>query len=155
MRSKFTAALFGFSLSLIAPVHAFDAAGLAVTTSGKAWAELHKANRKDGKLSIELRFLTRTSGYSGEVIYTDLAALPAAEVPHLTAGGRDYPLFLDAAGKPMAPDRAETSFNYDPEKNPRVGTWKAVFEAPPAEAGDVMLILPNVAPIGPLGIKDR
>ncbi|WP_435164774.1 hypothetical protein [Falsirhodobacter sp. 1013] len=38
--------------------------------------------------------------------------------------------------------------------NPRVGSWKGTFTAPPAEVTGAVLILPNLAPV-PLTIKDR
>lgn len=146
--SLMLAALIG--LAAPATQAATDLATLPQTASHKAYAELRKAQRKDGLLTIELRFLTDYAGYSGEVIYPELAD---AEIFVETDSAR-FALAKDDAGKTIAPDALQLKFNYDPAKNPRVGTWKATFEAPPADVMQGRLILPNIAPI-PFQIKDR
>ncbi|MBJ3777329.1 hypothetical protein [Acuticoccus mangrovi] len=134
--------------------HAFDAAALPQTASGHAYAEVRRAVRKADALTIELRFVTDEAGYSGEAIYADLDEASLGAI-HVEAGGRRYDLARDAAGKPRAPTALELTFNYDPSKNPRVGSWKGVFSAPPGDVVDATLFLPNVAVIGPFAISDH
>lgn len=130
-----------------------DYSDLPQTPSTHAYAELRDADREDGKLSIEVRFLTDRSGYSGETIYRDLA--DATSTIYVEAGGKKYSLVNDEDGKPDADERLELQFNYDPDKNPRVGSWEGVFEAPPAEVTEATLILPNVEKIGPFEISNQ
>ncbi|RWR05810.1 hypothetical protein [Paenirhodobacter populi] len=151
MRNLLPVPLVCLGLLAVSPAVALDPGEMPATASAKAHADLRRAVRADGKLTVEVRFLTDFAGYSGEKIYTDLDETAV----HVDAGGQRYPLLRDAAGKPMAPQALELKFNYDPAKNPRVGSWKAVFVAPPAGVNEAVLILPNVAPIGPFPITDR
>lgn len=139
---------FAAALLFALPAVAADLATLPVTASGHAHAETRRAMREDGLLSVELRFLTDYAGYSGEEIYTSTDGV------YVEAGGQRYPLAPDEEGHLQAPEHLELKFNYDPEKNPRVGSWKGTFTAPPAEVTEAVLILPNLAPV-PLTIKDR
>lgn len=134
-----------------APAYALDQAKPA-TASEKAWANVRKATRQGDAVLVELRFETDYEGYSGETIYEKLADGAIDDAIYLTAGGQRFPLLRDD-GKVAAPAELKLTFNYDPGRNPRVGDWKARFVAPPADAKDVMLTLPNVAPIGPITIK--
>ncbi|MGV6871764.1 hypothetical protein ACUSIJ_03610 [Pseudochelatococcus sp. B33] len=140
------------SLAIPAAVHAADDKPL--TKSGKAWATVRKAVRQDNTVAIELRFETDYEGYSGETIYEKLSADAMDDAIYLTAGDKRYPLHREN-GKAAAPGALKLTFNYDPKKNPRVGDWKAQFDAPPAEAAEVTLTLPNVAPIGPIAVKTQ
>lgn len=121
--------------------HAKDLSDLPATAGGHAHAELRHADRKDGTLTVEVRFLTDYEGYSGETLYE------TPEGVHVEANGTSYPLV-------SAPESFELKFNYDPARNPRVGEWEAEFEAPPADVTEAVLIIPNVDPI-PLRIRDR
>ncbi|MGO2149457.1 hypothetical protein, partial [Halomonas sp.] len=69
-------------------------------------------------------------------------------------GDQSFSLLREDGGV-VAPDSLRLSFNYEPDKNPRVGTWKADFVAPMHDVNEVMLFMPNVAPIGPIVIRDR
>lgn len=151
MRIPLLVPLFCFGLMAVSPAVALNPGDLPATASTKAHAELRRAVREEGKLTVEVRFLTDFAGYSGEKIYTDLDEAAV----HVDAGGQSYALLRDASGTPMAPKALELKFNYDPARNPRVGSWKAVFAAPPAGVNEAVLILPNVAPIGPFPITDR
>ncbi|MGI6245587.1 MAG: hypothetical protein ACOYJQ_07445 [Pseudochelatococcus sp.] len=148
LRRVFLASALLFS-AVCAPAHALDATK-PTTESGKAWATVRKAVRQGDVVSVELRFETDYEGYSGETIYEK----PADDAIYLTAGGKRFPL-LQEDGKLAAPAELKLKFNYDPGKNPRVGDWKARFSAPPADAADVMLTLPKVAPIGPITIREQ
>lgn len=100
--------------------------GKALTAGGHAWAEVRRALVKDGMLHLELRFLTDYVGYSGEKIYEGIP-----------------------------PEKLELSFNYDPQRNPRVGEWRADFVAPEQDVAEAWLHMPNMAPIGPFPISRR
>lgn len=133
------------------PAFALDNAK-PMTQSDKAWATVRKAVRQGDVVSIELRFETDYPGYSGETIYEKLDDGAIDNVIYLSAGDQRFPLHR-TDGKVAAPAELKLKFNYNPDKNPRVGDWKAQFDAPPADAGDIMLTLPNVAPIGPITLK--
>lgn len=124
-----------------------------VTASGYAVTDVTRAMRSDGVLHIALQFNTDVSGYSGELIYRDIGDDEIDALIHLEADGEIFPL-LRVDGAISAPARLQLGFNYDPENNPRVGRWEADFIAPPQDAQAVFLILPNVAPIGPIAIRD-
>lgn len=150
LKTLTVAALLAFVSAPVAAVAEADMAALPASASGKAHAQLRKADLKDGKLTVELRFLTDYAGYSGEEIYADAAK---ADI-HVEADGKSFPLAKDDAGKPMAPAQLMLKFNYDPGKNPRVGTWKGTFDAPPAGRETATLVMPNFAPVS-LKIKNR
>ncbi|MCX8997448.1 hypothetical protein NOF55_10040 [Rhizobiaceae bacterium BDR2-2] len=151
--SPFRGLLATVLISLIscALAHAGDDAR-ALTGSGKAWATVRKAVRQGDTVRIELRFETDYAGYSGEIVYEKLPDDAIDGAIYLSSGGERF-LLRRENGKVAAPGELRLKFNYAPEKNPRVGDWKAAFAAPPADAADIMLVLPNVAPIGPIAIK--
>lgn len=125
----------------------------AETKSGQAWASLRKAVRHGEVVEIELRFETDYAGYSGEIIYDDLPGADAARrTIFLTAGDAVFSLATEN-GEPAAPAELRLKFNYNPAKNPRVGSWVARFVAPPADVETVILTLPNLPPIGPFAIS--
>ena len=131
-----------------------DEAERALTAGGHAWAEVRKATRKDGVLHVEVQFLTDYAGYSGEKLYD---AIPADELDasvYVSAGDQTFPLWREG-GVAALPDRLELAFNYDPGRNPRVGRWEADFVAPGDDVAEVVLHLPNVAPVGPFPVRDR
>ncbi|MFC0219590.1 hypothetical protein ACFFJ7_14420 [Pseudochelatococcus lubricantis] len=145
-RGLLATVLISFAIGL--PAHAAEEAR-PLTASGKAWATVRKAVRQGDTVAVELRFETDYAGYSGETIYEKVAD----GAIYLSAGDTRFPL-LRENDKPAAPDELKLKFNYDPTKNPRVGDWKARFAAPPADAANVTLTLPNVAPIGPITIRN-
>lgn len=124
------------------------------TASGHAYAEPYKAVRKEGVLHIEVRFVTDYPGYSGELIYENIPLERIDGLIYTEFGDQSFSLLRENGGV-VAPDSLHLSFNYEPEKNPRVGTWKADFVAPMHDVNEVMLFMPNVAPIGPIAIRDR
>ncbi|MBE0404023.1 hypothetical protein CZ787_17820 [Halomonas citrativorans] len=126
----------------------------APTASGHAYAEPYKAVRKEGVLHIEVRFVTDYPGYSGEIIYEDIPLDRIDGQIYAEFGDQSFSLLREDGGV-VAPDNLRLSFNYEPDKNPRVGTWKADFVAPMHDVNEVMLFMPNVAPIGPIVIRDR
>lgn len=152
LRGAFIATALISSL-ISAPALALDGTKPA-TESGKAWATVRKAVRQGDTVSVELRFETDYEGYSGETIYEKLADGAIDDAIYLSSGGKRFPLHREN-GKVAAPAELKLKFNYDPKKNPRVGDWKAQFAAPPADAVDVTLTLPNVAPVGPITIKEQ
>lgn len=126
----------------------------APTASGHAYAEPYKAVRKEGVLHIEVRFVTDYPGYSGEIIYDDIPLDRIDGQIYAEFGDQSFSLLREDGGV-VAPDSLRLSFNDEPDKNPRVGTWKADFVAPMHDVNEVMLFMPNVAPIGPIVIRDR
>lgn len=147
-------ALFALLTWTSTAIIAAHADARAPTASGHAYAEPYRAVRRDGVLHLEVRFKTDYPGYSGELIYED--------IPLDRIDGRIYAEFGDQSfsllreeGEIQAPDRLHLGFNYDPERNPRVGAWKADFVAPMHDVNEVTLFMPNVAPIGPFIIHDR
>ena len=128
--------------------------GRALTAGGHAWAEVRKATRKDGVLHVEVQFLTDYSGYSGEKIYDAIPADRLDASVYVSAGDQTFPLWREG-GVAALPDRLELAFNYDPGRNPRVGKWAGDFVAPGADVSEVVLHLPNVAPLGPFPVRDR
>ncbi|WP_172118297.1 hypothetical protein [Halomonas hibernica] len=126
----------------------------APTASGHAYAEPYKAVRKEGVLHIEVRFVTDYPGYSGEIIYDDIPLDRIDGQIYAEFGDQSFSLLREDGGV-VAPDNLRLSFNDEPDKNPRVGTWKADFVAPMHDVNEVMLFMPNVAPIGPIVIRDR
>ncbi|MBE0463046.1 MAG: hypothetical protein ACTIDY_10130 [Halomonadaceae bacterium] len=126
----------------------------APTASGHAYAEPYKAVRKDGVLHIEVRFVTDYPGYSGELIYEDIPLERIDGQIYAEFGDQSFSLLRQDGGV-VAPDNLHLGFNYDPSKNPRVGSWKADFVAPMHDVNEVTIFMPNVAPIGPIAIRDR
>lgn len=126
----------------------------APTASGHAYAEPYKAIRKDDVLHIEVRFVTDYPGYSGELIYEDIPLERIDGQIYAEFGDQSFSL-LRKEGGVVVPDSLHLGFNYEPSKKPRVGSWKADFVAPMHDVNEVMLFMPNVAPIGPIAIQDR
>lgn len=147
--------LFLMMLAALAslPVLALNAER-APTASGHAYAEPYKAVRKDGVLHIEVRFVTDYPGYSGELIYEDIPLERIDGLIYAEFGDQSFSL-LRKDGGVVVPDNLHLGFNYDPSKNPRVGSWKADFVAPMHDVNEVTIFMPNVAPIGPIAIRDR
>lgn len=98
--------------------------------------------------------MTDYPGYSGEIIYDDIPLDRIDGKIYAEFGDQSFSLLREDGGV-VAPDSLRLSFNYEPDKNPRVGTWKADFVAPMHDVNEVMLFMPNVAPIGPIVIRDR
>ncbi|ADO42421.1 hypothetical protein [Ketogulonicigenium vulgare] len=126
---------------------------MAPTASGYAYANIKKADRSVGVLHIEVEFITDMQGYSGELIYGPIPATDLDSTIYLQAGDAHLPL-IRVDGVANIHDTMQLAFNYNPNRNPRVGRWQGDFIAPEG-AAPVYLILPNVAPIGPITIRDR
>lgn len=126
----------------------------AMTASGHAWAEVRRAVARDGVLHIKVQFLTDYGGYSGEVIYESIPPEDLNEQIHVINGDQTFPLWLED-GEADIPGKLELSFNYDPQRNPRVGKWEGNFISPGPDVTEAYLQLPNVALIGPFKIKHR
>ncbi|MFT3689137.1 hypothetical protein [Paenirhodobacter sp.] len=124
----------------------------AMTAGGHAWGEVKRAVVKDGVLHVEAQFLTDYVGYSGERLYADIPADRLNAAIYVMKGDQTFPLWL-RDGKAKVPGKLDLTFNYDPQRNPRVGKWQADFVAPEADVTEAFLILPNVAPIGPFPIR--
>lgn len=155
---KLRITLLSLTLTLLAMLASLTAFALnaerAPTASGHAYAEPYKAIRKDGVLHIEVRFVTDYPGYSGELIYEDIPLERIDGLIYAEFGDQSFSL-LREEGSVVAPDNLHLGFNYDPSKNPRVGSWKADFVAPMHDVNEVTIYMPNVAPIGPIAIRDR
>lgn len=124
------------------------------TASGHAYAEPYRAVRKEGVLHVELRFVTDYAGYSGELIYKDIPLERIDGLIYAEFGDQSFSL-LREKGRVVAPNSLRLGFNYDPERNPRVGAWQADFVAPQHDVDEITIFMPNVAPIGPIAIRDR
>lgn len=153
MKLRTTLSLLLLATLVSTPTFALNAER-APTASGHAYAEPYKAVRKEGVLHIEVRFVTDYPGYSGELIYEDIPLERIDGLIYTEFGDQSFSLLRENGGV-VAPDSLHLSFNYEPDKNPRVGTWKADFVAPMHDVNEVMLFMPNVGPIGPITIRDR
>lgn len=153
MKLRDTLSLLLMTILASTPAFALNAER-APTASGHAYAEPYKAVRKEGVLHIEVRFVTDYPGYSGEIIYDDIPLDRIDGQIYAEFGDQSFSLLREDGGV-VAPDNLRLSFNDEPDKNPRVGTWKADFVAPMHDVNEVMLFMPNVAPIGPIVIRDR
>ncbi|MBZ5488947.1 hypothetical protein HW452_15590 [Halomonas aquamarina] len=153
MKSRVFSCVLLLAALITTPVLALNAER-APTASGHAYAEPYKAVRKNGVLHVEVRFVTDYAGYSGELIYEDIPLERIDGLIYAEFGDQSFSL-LREDGDVVAPDNLHLGFNYDPSRNPRVGSWKADFVAPMHDINEVTIFMPNVAPIGPIKIRDR
>ncbi|HEX7070652.1 MAG TPA: hypothetical protein VF190_07590 [Rhodothermales bacterium] len=127
-----------------------DAIASGLTDNGMVEARVVEASRKDGILSIKVRFvpLVKDASYS-ETIYDDLSELQRDL--YVLVGGQKYLLLQDSQGKPLASPTLEIEIE---EGHPYAGYWYGRFHAPPPEVKQVSLTLPGVEPIEPIAITN-
>lgn len=110
-------------------------------------AELIEATRKEGVLTVKVRFRNTGSerAYHGfETGHGDYSLF------YVTAGDQKYFVLKDTEGAPLAPKYL--SPNLDPGQ---AMTWWAKFPAPPASETTFDLVIPDMPPYEDVAIADR
>lgn len=116
------------------------------TQSHGARAEVVRAFRKGDVVIVEVRFNATVEPFGGEIVYEGLDR----KLVLIEADGKSWPL-ADTAD--AAPAELRLNFSYDLSKTPRVGQWKGVFVAPPAEISKITLKLQGLLPIEGVALK--
>ncbi|ATA18329.1 hypothetical protein EDC48_103102 [Gibbsiella quercinecans] len=155
IRARWPHALMLCGLLLLQSLPAVHAAERPTvpTASTNAEAQVMRAIRKNGELTVDLRFETTADTFGGEIIYGNLQPEDWKNQFYVEADGQRWP--LSSEGQQKAPAELRLNFSYDRKKNPRVGTWQGKFVAPPATVTEVTLKLPGLAPIPAIPITDR
>ena len=110
-------------------------------------AELTEVTRKDGVLTVKIRF--RNTG--AEDVYHGFETRHGAyELFYVTAGTQKYFILKDTEGEPLAPKYLNVSL--DPGQT---STWWAKFPAPPASETTIDLVIPDTPPFEDIPITDR
>jgi len=135
-----------------APATAAADAGGAVlqtqeTNASGLVAELTEATRKEGVLTVKVRF--RNTG-TAEVYNNFETNHGGYQLFYVTAGEQKYFVLKDAEDAPLAP--VYLTVNLDPGATM---TWWAKFPAPPATETTFDLIMPDVTPFEDVPITDR
>lgn len=110
-------------------------------------AELTEVTRKDGVLTVKIRF--RNTG-SEEVYNAFETHHGRYELFYVTAGAQKYFVLKDSEGEPLAPKYLNVSL--DPGAT---STWWAKFPAPPASEATIDLVIPDAPPFEDVPITDR
>ena len=134
-----TTLLPGLILAQPAPIATVD-------TNMKATAEMTECKRKDGVLTIKVRFKA-TAESKIELPYKDTFVMDVA-------GAKKYEVLRDSEGKPLA---STGSYSDKLVENLKSGDtikiwWK--FPAPPAETKTITFSLPNSEPFEDVPITD-
>jgi len=110
-------------------------------------AELTEATRKDGVLTVKIRF--RNTG-TDPLHHSFETGHGAYERFYVTAGTQKYFVLKDTEGEPLAPKYLDV--NLDPGAT---STWWAKFPAPPASETTIDLVIPDTPPFEDIPIADR
>lgn len=111
-------------------------------------AELTECSRKDGVLTIKLRF--RSSSDKKPYLSID-SHHGAYDGFYVVGSNKKYFVLKDAEGAPLAP-KYLGGVNLGKDE---VYNWWAKFPAPPAEVKKVKLIIPQVMPFEDVAVTDR
>lgn len=110
-------------------------------------AELTEVTRKDGVLTVKIRF--RNTG--AEVLHHSFETHHGRyELFYVTAGSQKYFVLKDSEGEPLAPKYL--TVDLDPGET---STWWAKFPAPPASETTIDLVIPDAPPFEDVPITDR
>ena len=110
-------------------------------------AELTEVTRKDGVLTVKIRF--RNTG-TDALHHSFETGHGAYERFYVTAGTQKYFVLKDTEGEPLAPKYLDV--NLDPGAT---STWWAKFPAPPASETTIDLVIPDTPPFEDIPITDR
>lgn len=110
-------------------------------------AELTEATRKDGVLTVKIRF--RNTG-TDPLHHSFETGHGRYERFYVTAGTQKYFVLKDTEGEPLAPKYLDV--NLDPGAT---STWWAKFPAPPASEATIDLVMPDAPPFEDIPITDR
>lgn len=109
-------------------------------------AELTEVSRKDGVLTVKIRF--RNTGT--EFLHHNLETHHGRyELFYVTAGSQKYFVLKDSEGEPLAPKYLNVDL--DPGAT---STWWAKFPAPPASETTIDLVIPDAPPFEDVRITD-
>jgi hypothetical protein len=110
-------------------------------------AELTEATRKDGVLTVKIRF--RNTG-TDPLHHAFETGHGRYERFYVTAGTQKYFVLKDTEGEPLAPKYLDV--NLDPGAT---STWWAKFPAPPSSETTIDLVIPDAPPFEDIPIADR
>ncbi|MGH7566794.1 MAG: hypothetical protein ACREK2_08185 [Gemmatimonadota bacterium] len=111
-------------------------------------AELTEVTRKDGVLTVKIRF--RNTG-TDALHHSFETGHGAYDRFYVTAGTQKYFVLKDTEGEPLAPKYLDV--NLDP--GTATSTWWAKFPAPPASETTIDLVIPDAPPFEDIPITDR
>lgn len=109
-------------------------------------AELTRAEREDGVLTIEIRVRnpgTEDGYHSFDTGHGDYAKF------YVTAGAQKYFILKDTEGAPLAPRYLSVSIGPG-----EVVTWWGKFPAPPASETEIDFVMPDVTPFEDVPISE-
>jgi hypothetical protein len=110
-------------------------------------AELTEVTRKDGVLTVKIRFRNTGTDVLHHAFETGHGAYDRF---YVTAGTQKYFVLKDTEGEPLAPKYLDV--NLDPGAT---STWWAKFPAPPASETTIDLVIPDAPPFEDVPIADR
>ncbi|HUF90486.1 MAG TPA: hypothetical protein VMR66_10980 [Gemmatimonadota bacterium] len=110
-------------------------------------AELTEVTRKDGVLTVKIRFRNTGTEDTYNAFETNHGRY---EFFYVTAGTQKYFVLKDTEGAPLAPKYLNVSL--DPGAT---STWWAKFPAPPASENTIDLVIPDTPPFEDIPITDR
>jgi hypothetical protein len=110
-------------------------------------AELTEVTRKDGVLTVKIRFRNTGTDVLHHAFETGHGAYDRF---YVTAGTQKYFVLKDTEGEPLAPKYLDV--NLDPGAT---STWWAKFPAPPASETTIDLVIPDAPPFEDIPIADR
>lgn len=110
-------------------------------------AELTEVTRKDGVLTVKIRFRNTGTDPLHHAFETGHGAYDRF---YVTAGTQKYFVLKDTEGEPLAPKYLDV--NLDPGAT---STWWAKFPAPPASETTIDLVIPDAPPFEDVAIADR
>ncbi len=119
-------------------VHEVNAPGLV--------AELTEVSRKDGVLTVKIRFRNTGTDFLHHNLETHHGRY---ELFYVTAGSQKYFVLKDSEGEPLAPKYLNVDL--DPGAT---STWWAKFPAPPASETTIDLVIPDAPPFEDVRITD-
>lgn len=110
-------------------------------------AELTEATRKNGVLTVKIRFRNTATD---DVNHNFETRHGGYELFYVTAGTQKYFVLKDTEGEPLAPKYLEVHLNPG-----ATSTWWAKFPAPPASETTIDLVIPDTPPFEDVPITDR
>ncbi len=110
-------------------------------------AELTEVTRKDGVLTVKIRF--RNTG-TDALHHSFNTGHGAYDRFYVTAGTQKYFVLKDTEDEPLAPKYLDV--NLDPGAT---STWWAKFPAPPTSENSIDLVIPDAPPFEDVAIADR
>jgi hypothetical protein len=119
------------------------------TSKSSIVAELIECKRKEGVLTVKIRFRNPSSSEQNFYLYT------RGDSVYVTAENKKYLILKDSAGSLLATQPDATGHVAIRLKKDQVQLWWAKFPAPPAHVRKVNLMLPNILPFEDIPITDQ